>query len=113
MKPCSLVRFWPLLLLALLCCGCATTSQRTNELLAIPYLSLADGELQSYYRQLNDQIATVERSRRGGTRVGIGIGSSPVQVGVSQEVGGLPVAEELRERRNLVRGELDRRGLLP
>ncbi|MHB1397760.1 MAG: hypothetical protein ACYDAI_05505 [Trichloromonadaceae bacterium] len=107
-------RFWPLLLLALLLGGCAATSQRSNELLTVNYLSLADSDLQSYYRQLNDQIATEERSRRGGTSIGIGIFNSPVAVGVSQQVGsGATVAEDLRERRNQVRSEIDRRGLFP
>lgn len=107
-------RFWPLLLLAALLGGCATSSQRTNELLTVNYLSLPDSDLQSYYRQLNDQIATEERGRRGGTSIGIGIFNSPVAVGVSQHVGnGVTVAEDLRARRNQVRSEIDRRGLFP
>lgn len=107
-------RFWPLLLLALLLGGCAATSQRSNELLTVNYLSLPDSDLQSYYRQLNDQIASEERSRRGGTSIGIGIFNSPVAVGVSQQVGsGVTVAEDLRARRNQVRSEIDRRGLFP
>lgn len=114
MQTFSPYRFWLLLLLAVLFCGCAATSQRSNELLAVSYLSLPDSDLQSYYRQLNDQIATEERSRRGGTSIGIGIFNSPVAVGVSQQVGGgTALAEDLRERRNQVRQELDRRGLLP
>lgn len=107
-------RFWPLLLLVLLVSGCAASSQRSNELLTVNYLSLADSDLQSYYRQLNDQIAAEERSRRGGTSIGIGIFNSPVAVGVSQHVGsGVTVAEDLRARRNQVRSEIDRRGLFP
>ncbi len=107
-------RFWPLLLLALLLTGCAATSQRSHELLAVSYATLPNPELQSYYRQLNDQIAIEERNRRGGTSIGIGIFSSPVAVGASQQLGGgVTIAEELRERRNQVRQELDRRGLLP
>lgn len=105
---------WPLLVVVLLLAGCAAASQRSNELLAVTYATLPDPELQSYYRQLNDQIATEERSRRGGTSIGIGVFNSPVAVGVSQQVGGgVTIAEELRERRNQVRQELDRRGLLP
>ncbi len=106
---------WPLLLaLAALLSGCAATSQRSNELLMVNYQSLPDNDLQSYYRQLNDQIAAEERSRRGGTSIGIGIFNSPVAVGVSQQVGGeVTIAEDLRERRNQVRQELDRRSLLP
>lgn len=107
-------RFWPLLLLLALLAGCAASSQRSNELLAVNYATLPDPDLQSYYRQLNDQIATEERSRRGGTSIGIGIFNSPVAVGVNQQVGGgVTIAEDLRERRNQVRQELDRRGLLP
>lgn len=107
-------RFWTLLLLALLLTGCAATSQRSNELLAVSYTTLPNPELQSYYRQLNDQIASEERSQRGGTSIGIGIFSSPVAVGASQQLGsGVTIAEDLRERRNQVRQELDRRGLLP
>ena len=113
--PLSIFRICPLLLvLAALLGGCAATSQRSNELLAVNYLGLADSDLQSYYRQLNDQIAAEERSQRGGTSIGIGIFNSPVGVGVSQQMGGgVTIAEDLRERRNLVQGELDRRGLLP
>lgn len=105
-------RFWPLLLLLALLTGCAGTSQRSNELLAVNHGNLTDSELQSYYRQLNDQIASAERSRRGGTHIGIGIFNSPIAVGVSQQVGdGVTVTDDLRERRNWVRQELDRRGL--
>lgn len=107
-------RFWPLLLLTALLCACAATSQRSNELLAISYATLPNPELQSYYRQLNDQIASEERRQRSGTSLGIGLFSSPVAVGASQQLGGgVTIAEELRERRNQVRQELDRRGLLP
>lgn len=103
-----------LLLFPVLVAGCAGSGKRTGELLVVNHLSLNDAELQSYYRQLNDQLALVERGQRGGTRIGVGIGGSPVQVGVSRQVGGRTAgAEELRERRNAVRAELDRRGLLP
>ncbi|NIQ92909.1 MAG: hypothetical protein GWO11_00885 [Desulfuromonadales bacterium] len=101
------------LIVLLLFCGCApTTAQRTEELLLKDYKTMSDAELETYYFRLNDQIARVERRSRD-TRVGIGVGSAPVRLGVSTGVRAPQVAEDLRERRNEVRTELSRRGLRP
>jgi hypothetical protein len=108
-------RWWFGLFILLLVWGCASTGARTDrsaELLAKSYATMSDAELQTYYFQLNDQIARVERSATG-TRVGAGVGSYPVRAGVSGEVPRQTVADELRDRRNLVRTEMSRRGLRP
>lgn len=93
--------------------GCAgTTARQTGELLAQDYRTMSDQELQTYFYRLNDQIARVERQARG-TSVGVGLGTGPVRVGASQGVTRGTIAEDLRERRNEVRGEMSRRGLMP
>lgn len=99
-----------LFLLVFLAACASTTGARSEALLHQDYHTLSDEELQTYYLQLNDQIARVERQARD-TRVGVGIGSSPLHVGVSTGVTEHTVAEDLRERRNEVRQELSRRGL--
>jgi hypothetical protein len=96
----------------LLLAGCAGVGARTQDLLARDYHAMSDVELQTYFYQLNDQIAGEERAARG-TSVGVGVGSGPVSVGVSQGVMRGRIAEDLRERRNEVRAELTRRGLRP
>jgi hypothetical protein len=107
--------WWFGLILLLLVWGCASSGARTDrspELLAQSYATMSDEELQTYYYQLNDQIAKVERSTTG-TRAGVGDGSYPVRAEVSGEVSRQTVADELRDRRNEVRTELSRRGLRP
>lgn len=99
--------FWVLLLLA-----CAGTGRHTEELLQKDYRAMANPELLTYYYQLNDQIARVERQATG-TSVGLGVGSGPVRVGVSQGIGRGVIAEDLRDRRNEVRSELTVRGVRP
>ncbi len=99
-----------LLLLAL--GGCASTAQRTQELLDKNHVAMSDDELLQYNFQLNDQIAREERDARG-TSVGVGLGRGPVGVGVSTGVTTRPLAGDLRDRRNEVRAELSRRGLRP
>ncbi len=103
---------WLALATLLFVAGCASKTARSEELLAKDHKTLSDADLESYYFQLNDEIARVERSSSG-TRVGIGIGSYPVHVGVSSGVPGRSTADELRDRRNEVREELKRRGLRP
>lgn len=108
-------RSWGLLgcILLLLVWGCASTGARADrsaELLAKDYASMSNAELQTYYYQLNDQLARVERAAAG-TRTGVADGSYSVRGGVSGDVSGPTVANELRDRRNEVRTELSRRGL--
>ena len=96
----------------MLLAGCAGVGARTQDLLAKDYHSMNDMEIQTYFYQLNDQIAREERAA-GGTSVGVGVGTGPVSVGVSQGVMRGRIAGDLRDRRNEVRAELARRGLRP
>lgn len=96
----------------LLLAGCAGVGARTQDLLAQDYHAMNDMEIQTYFYQLNDQIAREERAARG-TSVGVGVGAGPVSVGVSQGVTRGRIADDLRDRRNEVRTELARRGLRP
>lgn len=108
-------RWWFGLIILLLVWGCASTGARTDrspELLAKSYAAMSDAELQTYYYQLNDQIAKVERSATG-SRGGAGGGSYPVRAEVSGKASGQTVADQLRDRRNEVRTEMSRRGLRP
>jgi len=78
-----------LLLGALLLGGCQSSMARSEALLATNVAGLSDGELDVYYRTLNDQIARAEGN-------------------LSPEL-----TEALRLRRNAVRQELGLRGLRP
>jgi hypothetical protein len=112
------IEFTPVLRMAvavlalLLLAGCAGVGARTQDLLSQDYHAMNDMEIQTYFYQLNDQIAREERAA-GGTSVGVGVGTGPVSVGVSQGVTRARTAEDLRDRRNEVRAELARRGLRP
>ena len=112
------IEFTPVLRMAvavlalLLLAGCAGVGARTQDLLSQDYHAMNDMEIQTYFYQLNDQIAREERAARG-TSVGVGVGTGPVSVGVSQGVTRARTAEDLRDRRNEVRVELSRRGLMP
>jgi hypothetical protein len=102
-----------LLIILLLVCGCALTGSRTDrsaELLAQDYASMSDKELQTYYKQLSDQLAQVQRAPAG-SRGSTGTVTAPVQSGVSKDAPRQTVAEDLRDRWNEVRAELTRRGL--
>ncbi len=97
---------------ALLLLGCAGTGRQTEELLQKDYRAMSNPELLTYYYQLNDQIARVERQATG-TSVGLGVNSGPVRVGVNQGISRGVIADDLRARRNEVRGELTTRGVRP
>ena len=92
--------------------ACAGTGARTQDLLQRDYRGMNDEELLTYYYQVNDQIAREERGATGSS-VGVGVGGGPFRVGVGTGLTRVPIAEELRERRNEVRAELHRRGLSP
>jgi hypothetical protein len=95
--------------------GCAGSS-RTAELLATEYVTMANDDLQLYYYQLEDQIVADERKTTGSSvSFGVGRGSYGRHGGVGMSTGGTTqaVAIDLRDRRNLVRLELQKRGITP
>ena len=105
---------------ALILTGCAGKVSRTEELLAKEYLTLSNNDLLLHYYQLEDQIVADERSETGSSvRLGLGTGLFGSGshfgggVGVSTGVGSQPVATKLRDRRNEVRLELHKRGVVP
>ncbi len=100
--------------------GCAGKVSRTEELLAKEYLTLSNNDLLLHYYQLEDQIVADERNETGSSvRLGLGTGFFGSGshfgggVGVSTGVGSQPVAKKLRDRRNDVRLELHKRGVVP
>ena len=95
--------------------GCAGTS-RTTELLATEYMAMPDDDLQLYYYQLEDQIVADERVTTGSSvSIGVGRGSYGRAGGVGMSTGSATqaVATDLRNRRNEVRLELQKRGITP
>lgn len=88
------------LLLACLVVGCsAGPAGQTELLLQREYRVLSDQELQSYYRQLGDQLVRETRARR--------------EAGLLAPAGESRREELLRERWNQVRHQLRERELLP
>lgn len=105
--------------LLLLLAGCAaSTGASTAFLLEQDYQRMSNAQLTAYEQELSDALARSAGSAPGGVSVGLGLGSwgshSGVGVGVGQTVGGGSAGHmELRERRDAVRAEMQRRGLLP
>lgn len=112
---------WPLMVLSvLLLAGCAASGgTQAGALLGQDYQTMANAELTAYEQELSEEIARSSGSGAGGTSIGLGLGSwgshTGIGLGVEQSVGGgsggVPV--ELRDRREAVRVEMRRRGLLP
>jgi hypothetical protein len=106
-------------LMLLLLVGCANNpASSSGHLLEQNYRSLSNTELTAYEQELSDQINQSSASGFGGTSIGLGFGSwgshSGVGVGVDQFLGGgSDPAKELRARRDAVRTEMRKRGLLP
>ena len=95
--------------------GCAGTS-RTQELLDTEFMAMTNDDLQLYYYQLEDQIVADERVTSGSSvSIGVGRGSYGRHGGVGMSSGGTTqaVATDLRDRRNVVRLELQKRGITP
>ena len=100
--------------------GCADHSAKNKELLSQNYLSLADDDLTLYYYELEDQITITERKRnRSSISLGLGMGSYGSSGGHSGGVGVTTsgdhsdVATNLRDRRNQVKLEMQKRDLKP
>lgn len=101
--------------------GCAA-SRGTNVayLLEQDYQRMTNPQLIAYEQELSDEIAAAAgESSSPGVSVGVGFGSwgehSGVGLGVEKWLGGGggDAAFELRDRREAVRGEMRKRGLLP
>jgi len=101
--------------------GCsATTGSSAARLLEEDYQGMNDAQLTAHEQALSDEIARGAGGGWGGTSIGFGIGSwgsdTGVGIGVNQNVGGGGNgygSVELRDRREAVRIEMRRRGLLP
>lgn len=111
--------------LLVFCCiilaGCmAGSSTEATYLLEQDYLRMTDSQLVDYEQRLSDEL--VKSSRSGSSDVGIGLSfgswgsSSGYGVRTDQRLGGSgenSTSRELRFRRDDVRSEMRRRGLLP
>ena len=103
----------------LLLAGCAAYgSSNARALLGQDYQQMTNAELTAYEQKLSEEIA-LSGSGAGNTSIGFGLGSwgsdLGVGLGVNQNLGGgnggVPI--ELRDRREAVRIEMRKRGLLP
>ena len=125
MKLCSVCsgrRLLSFLLLILLIIGLASCAgkTRTQELLVKDYVTMTDDDLLLHYYQLEDQIVADERAFDDSS-VSFGIGTGFFGsgshlgggVGMSTGTGSRYTATELRDRRNVVRLELRKRGVNP
>ena len=120
-RPITIVRAVWLLVSILLLAGCAASGgSHAVYLLEQDYQRMSNAELTAYEQALGDEIARGAGSGWGGTSIGFGIGSwgsdTGFGVGVNQDLsgsGGGYGNVELRNRREAVRVEMRRRGLLP
>jgi hypothetical protein len=119
---CSAMLVPMLVMTVLLLVGCAASGgSPAGALLGQDYQKMTNPELTAYEQALSEEIARSSGSSGGGgTSIGFGLGSwgssSGFGLGVEQSLGGgggggAPV--ELRDRREAVRVEMRRRGLLP
>ena len=117
----AIVRTVLLLASILLLAGCAASAgSHAAYLLEQDYQRMGNAELTAYEQELSEEIARGSGSGWGGTSLGVGIGSwgsdTGFGVGVNQDLGGSGGGYgnvELRNRREAVRVEMRRRGLLP
>lgn len=106
-------------LLGVLLTGCAASGGADRAyLLEQDYLHLSDVELIAYEQELSDQVAGVSRGGGNDLSVGVGVGSwgnsGGVGIGFGKWLGGSDgPSPELLVRRDAVRSEMRRRGLLP
>jgi len=112
-----------LLLPAMLLLASCAASAGSNAafLLEQDYQRMTNAELTAYEQELNDELAHASGGSPSGVSVGLGLGSwgdhTGFGLGVEQALGGGGggggVSVELRDRRDAVRVEMRRRGLLP
>jgi len=101
--------------------ACADHSARTEQLLATDFTSLTNDQLSLYYYDLEDQIELVERrSSHPRINLGLGLGRYGNHTGTSAGVGVSTStfnhngpATNLRNRRNQVKLEMQKRGISP
>jgi hypothetical protein len=101
--------------------GClSSASSDANFLLGEDYLGMTDARLTAYEQELNDALVSSGRSGSGDVNVGIGFGSWGGGTGYGVHAdkwlgggGGGSTVPELKNRRDAVRAEMQRRGLLP
>jgi len=113
----KLLAFCCLILLA----GCMTGSPpETTFLLEQDYLRMTDAQLVDYEQRLSDELVKSSRNSSGDLGIGLSFGSwgssSGYGVRTDQRIGGSgenSISRELRFRRDDVRSEMRRRGLLP
>lgn len=97
-----------------------SAKQNASQLLEEDYQRMTDSELVAYEQQLSDELVRAGRSDQGGVSVGLGFGSwgsnTGYGVGVEKSLAGTERNEtsmDLEARRDKVRTEMKRRGLLP
>ena len=114
----------PMMLLSFCCiilAGCMSgTPNETTFLLEQDYLKMTDAQLVDYEQKLSDELVRSSRNSSGDVGIGFSFGSwgssSGYGVRTDQRIGGSgenSISRELRFRRDDVRSEMRRRGLLP
>ena len=111
--------------LLVFCCillaGCMTgAATETTVLLEQDYLGMTDSQLVDYEQRLSDELVNSSRTSSGDVGIGFSFGSwggsSGYGVRTDQRIGGSgenSTSRELKFRRDDVRNEMRRRGLLP
>jgi hypothetical protein len=100
-------------------CGCTVSGgSNAGHLLGLDYQKMTNAELTAYEQQLSDEIARVSAGSSPVVSLGLGLGSwgshAGVGVGVEHSLGGNGSAfADLIDRRDAVRTEMRKRGLLP
>lgn len=109
-----------LLAAVLLLSGCASSGgANVGYLLEQDYARMNDAQLTAYEQEVSDELAASAGDSSSGVSLGLGVGSwgshSGVGLGVEKWLGGGGggAQVELRDRREAVREEMRRRGLLP
>ena len=110
-----------MVLLGLGLAGCLPAANSdANFLLGQDYLRMTDAQLVVYEQELTDQLVSSSRSGNGDVSVGLGVGSWSGNTGFGVHAdkwlgggGGSSNILALKDRREEVRTEMRRRGLLP